>query len=323
MPKPKALAGVLATTHRDKHGEQLSKEHLEAMLNEIHGRDSPAWIYWDHQTTLPPVGLITSAKVDLREDGEYQLTFESELLDSDSYVALPQSLTKGLDVSEAELRSRIPAPSIQPDGELILLFDPRNFDESDVKDALGEIKELLPATHAQYVRKAEVPHPVIWFLVGWAGGQILSGFFTKMGEVAAETFLAASRESFTRLNKTVASLLKKSKGGNRPDVIFKFPQAQGGLFVEAVLERADEDTLQRVWEEIPLVHSMAQTLVERNRPGYFAEMKFLFNPTSGKWEINYLITRQGRQVVLGPRYYLPSHPLHKRWEEGQPKPPAP
>lgn len=317
MTEHRRIAGAFATTHLDRHGERLTKEALEDMAAQYATGRDPSWIYWNHETTLPPIGVLESVRVEGRPDGEYQLSFEGDLLGSESYDLLIRKPLVGLQTTESELLARVPDPAPQSAGRLTLLFDPRNFEEKDVEAALSEIAELLPVESAEYVRKAEIPHAVIWLLVGWAGGQLASGFISRIGELAADATLAASKAKFARLNVAIGKLLHKAKPHDRPDVIFGFHRQPGSPLIEAAVEHADPETLQAVWESLPLVYALANTLIERNRADYFVELKFLYNPASRKWEINYLTTRRTKQVILGPRYYVPDHPLYRRWQEAQ------
>lgn len=63
----------------------------------------------------------------------------------------------------------------------MITYDPRNFDPEDVTPLIEEINELVKTQQGLYIRKAALPHAVIWMLVGFAAGHIVAGFFYASG----------------------------------------------------------------------------------------------------------------------------------------------
>lgn len=89
MEDSRLIRGVAATTHIDRHGDRLSKEALEQMARDF--LEKGHLLYWNHETTLPPIGLVIQAWVEERKDGEHQLVYEGCLLREKDTYYLPES----------------------------------------------------------------------------------------------------------------------------------------------------------------------------------------------------------------------------------------
>ncbi len=61
------------------------------------------------------------------------------------------------------------------------------------------------------------------------------------------------------------------------------------------------------------------TVIKSNHKDFFQEAKFLYNPITKSWEINYLAIKKTKRIILGPRYSDQNHPLHHRWAENKGK----
>lgn len=304
--------GIAATTHIDKHGEHFTKEALEQMAQDR--SDASGLLYWNHETTLPPIGVVTSQWVEKREDGEYQLMFEACLFDGESFEPLLYSNIKGLDVTEEQIREIVFSTPPSSKGHLHINYDPRNFEPQEIAPILDEIGELVDVEQGHYVRKAELPQPVIWVLVAYVAGSIVTGFFSRIGEVAADKVGELAKKFYSQLGDQFSRLLGKSKPeGSRPDIIFGLPIEGSDTVVEGALENADPTYLEWALGSLPNLYGLARHLLDRNPPGFFSIMRFLFNPESRRWEINYLVTRKSNKIIQGLRYYDPEHPLRHRY----------
>jgi hypothetical protein len=185
--------------------------------------------------------------------------------------------------------------------------DPRNFDPDEANPIIASIDELIPTKRRMYVRKSDIPNVVVWILVAFA-----TGLVQRIGEVATDRMLESLHG---KLSQRVSLLLSKSKASERPDVIFSVTVPDSNAIIEGAVESASGQMLERVWPSLPELYCFALSLVRRNRKNLFSQLKFLFNPVTNKWEINYLLTKGTNRVILGPRYYERAHPLWQRWED--------
>jgi hypothetical protein len=141
-----------------------------------------------------------------------------------------------------------------------------------------------------------------------------AGFVGGLGKVTAEAAVEVGVSLVHRLNKRFSKILDLNPVG-QTDVIFQLPIPGSRTRVECAVENADECSLERVWGTLPTLYASAFHLIEQNRQGYFSEIKFLFNPVTRTWELNYLAIRDTHRIILGPRYQDPSHPLRARFEK--------
>ena len=178
---------------------------------------------------------------------------------------------------------------------------------------LSEISLIAPTRYKPHTRKAADPSPVIWILLVFA-----SGYINRFGELTAEKTIS----SLKIVGTSVSKFIGKHKNDKPADVIFALPIPDSVTIVEAAVENADRNgSIPAAISELPNVYYEAIRLIAANRKDYFEQIKYLFNPVTETWEINYLVTKKSKEIVLGPRYYEPDHPLHARYkafQEGRP-----
>ncbi len=307
MSKKNRFRGVMATTHLDRHGERITREALE-QIAEVDLSAHPLWLNWNHQTTLPPIGVITSQRVEPTEDGEYQLVNEGELLGEEDREFLPRSNVNGLDVTWSEVNETLKSTKPSATGHLEITYDIRNYDSEDVAPIIQSLNEIVPTTEQISVRKAEIPPAVIWVFVGFA-----AGFVARFGEVTADKLMEKAKKFYDDLTGRFSKFLD-IKPDEKPDIIFSVPIPDSLTVIEGAVEDADKMALDVAWRKLPDLYAIASCIISRNQKDYFAEMKFLYNPSTNNWDVNFFTTRKTHKVILGPRYYDPSHPLRKRWE---------
>lgn len=316
LNKKYPIGGIGASTDLDAHGERFTKEALEQMAQGMN--DRAQLMYWNHETTLPPIGIITSAWVEQREDGEYQLFYEGYLFEDGDTEFLPNSEIMGLDISQDDVKRIIDSTELAGTGtgHLRITYDPRNFDPENIDPIIDKFNEVVETEQGFYGRKAEIPHAVIWVLIGFAAGNIAAGFFTRIGEIAAEQALELAKNYYKQLGNYFEDLFKQAKPeGIPPDIIFCVPIEGSATVVEGALERAETAKITIVLEKLPDLYAIAKHIIDRNQEDFFSVMRFLFNPSNETWEINYLVTRNSNRIIKGTRYYYPQHSLRERYDE--------
>jgi len=277
--------GIAATTHLDKHGECVSKQLLDQWVADFRESGEPLWSYWNHQTTLPPILLVTKERVEQSDDGEYVLAVEGVILGEDDFEILPQSDLERVQVSSKEVTEVLKATPVRLE-TLEISYDPRNFNPDEASPIIASIDELIPTTQRMFVRKSEIPQVVVWILVAFA-----TGLVQRVGEVVADRTLESLHRT---LNQRISLLLSKSKASEKPDVIFSVTVPNSNTIVEGAVENASKQVLQRVWSSLPELYGFALSLVRKNRKDFFSQMNFLFNPVTNKK------LSQNAQSVLTP-----------------------
>jgi len=178
-----------------------------------------------------------------------------------------------------------------------------------VQPIIESLNELVPTEEQIFRRKAEIPREVIWVLVAFAGGII-----ARFGEKAADVITDTAVQFYKELNSRFARILELNPDV-KPDVIFNVPIPNTSTVVEAAVEEANKDDLEKAWRSLPVVYAIASHIINRCPPDHFADMKFLFNLQDHRWEINYFSVRATEKILLGPRYYQPEHPQYQRWKK--------
>jgi len=206
--------GIASTTHKDRHGERVTKEFLEHQAVIFKDGKQSMWGYWNHLTTLPPIFIVTDEKVEKRDDGEYQLVMKGERFEEEDFENLFQTDILIPEVTEQDILEIVQETPSSDSGELLIRYDPRNFNPDEIDPIIDSINEMVPTKRAHYVRKAEIPQPVLFILLAFA-----TGFFARLGEVTADKARQKASSFYEEFNKRFAQLLKKSKNLQKPDVI--------------------------------------------------------------------------------------------------------
>ena len=298
--------GIMATTHVDKHYERVSREGLESIAEQINNHEKIQWVTWDHQTTLPPIAYVDKAWVEQLEDGEYGLLFEATALTEQENLVI----TEDIEITQNEL------DSIQLGvTDLLLSHDRRNFDDKVIQTALEELSTQFPTGHQYYARKSEFPQSVVWLVVVFIAGGVSGGFLNRIGEVLADKVIAVTGQKLRNIGEILVSLRSKTLINDKPDYIFVVPMQDCDVNVEGALESPDTQTIVQACEKLPELYVYARKLLSQNQKDYFSDLKFLFNPVTQRWEINFLTIRKTHQVVKSQRYYIPEHALRLRYDE--------
>lgn len=296
----------MSTTHIDKHNERMDKDALVKSAEEINNSEQTFWITWNHQSTLPPIGTVDRTWVEQMDDGEYALHFEGTIFEDDERL----TITRDFEVTPEDLN--------QLDLRCVALglsHDPRNFTRDDIEQVVEDLSKDVPTEQNEYVRKSEIPQSVIWMIVAFAGGGIAGGFFNRIGEVAADKAIQVSKPLLQRIGKKLGSLTRKTIPGDKPDYIIKLQIPNVEENVEGAIESPTSEILTEACEKLPELYAYTHKVLSQNQPGYFQDIKFLYNPVVHRWEVNYLTIKKTQKIIYGRRYIDPDHPLRLRYEQ--------
>ncbi|MBZ0285129.1 MAG: hypothetical protein K8L97_30630 [Anaerolineae bacterium] len=314
MSTEKRFRAIAATTHIDRHQERFTREALEELAQVYISRGNTL-IFWNHETTLPPIGVVKSAHVENREDGEYELIIEGVEFDSSDFVSINQNPINGFIVSDEQLVEllKIFPPAIGASNHIHIAFDEQNFKKDEIETILQEIDTFLPISVESYVRKNTDPHPVIWIILGSGAGAILNGFLSRYGEVAADKTISVVKGLYQKLSGEFRNLAEKSEE-KQSDFLVSFELPNSDTKIECAIESTEDQDIENALINLWKAELMAFNLIDKNRKDLFSCIKFLFNSKTGAWELNYLVSRAHQQITWGPRYN-PNHPNYERYEE--------
>ena len=150
---------TIATTHRDRHGDVITREALEDLAEKASRRCIP--VMYEHDPRFPPLGRTLSAEVVRLPDGHHALVATAEMFELGD-VAPP--LDGGPSIELGKLADGIN-----------LVVDRSHLDESN-REVLAELA-AQGVTIERYAKKSLEPISVLVL----AFAIMAHGFFGKMG----------------------------------------------------------------------------------------------------------------------------------------------
>ena len=192
----KIMKSIMATTHLDLHGEMLTKEALDGMVEQVKTEYIP--VLWNHDIRYPPLGRIVSAEVVKLPDGHFALEATSEIFEESD----PPEVLAG-DGREIPLHyQETPTFNIQYD---------RTFRDDDGQLLVDQLHQLSNSQvePREFVKKALDPIQVLMIGTGvYVIGSIAKGFLSKLGS-----------DLYEKLRNTLVQYYRKRK---QPDSILDF-----------------------------------------------------------------------------------------------------
>lgn len=155
---------VIATTHIDRHNEQITLDCLQSMVPNFSSSYLPVTI--EHDPRNAPIGRCHSALVRQRSDGEHEL------------VVIADIFEPGDDESETNER-HLKVSGQHRDG-LAIEFDRTYCDEADQEDVLA-IANLFGTAPVEQAKKSLDPISVIQVSGLFILAAITNGFFGQIG----------------------------------------------------------------------------------------------------------------------------------------------
>lgn len=154
---------------------------------------------WNHQTSLPPLGIARATQVKLRDDGEYELVGEGVLFGDEDYEELRNSKIDLPDQQEIESAKYIPISFLE------VAYDRVNFSPNEIRPLIESLNEVIPTNEKIVVRKSELPVAVIWVLIGGISG----GFLSRLGEVLADKTISAGHSLLQSIKARFLSVFRQ------------------------------------------------------------------------------------------------------------------
>lgn len=156
---------VMATTHLDRHSTRFTRESLEEAAMHLKGRYIP---FLHEHDLLRPLGRTFGGSVRRRDDGEWELVAEVEVLEVGDTTA----------PSHPDLEFRPPAPT---DGELRVIVGDEFLRDPKSRETISEFKQFLGRPVEYQGRRALEPPDLIMLAGVYTLGRIAEGFLTQLG----------------------------------------------------------------------------------------------------------------------------------------------
>jgi hypothetical protein len=287
---------ILATTHIDLHFERFTKNALEQM-NEIINGDAKPLVTYDHDMAIPPAGKILESRIELREDGEYQLVATQEFFERTQWVELEDGTRVFKQESETD-RHPFSNKYEEVSDEYAVSFDFVNFESKEaVRSFIQEVEEQSGTEFeaGMHGRKSLIPDPefIIQLSKVIAGYLLAKKVIDKVGDKVAELIAEDVAKFYSFARSVIFTAAKYSRPKGRPiTYIFVAP---GDPYIEFVARSTNPDLVTDavLLEKLEAALSKAAYL---HRKLGAVRIQYLLND-KGEWEFNYLLTDKG--AVIG------------------------
>jgi hypothetical protein len=196
----KRIRGTSATTHPDRHGDQLTVGALVKNAEDANKAYYPLGL--NHDPRIPPIGRIIRSAVVPREQGHAALEVVAEQFEEGDTFDLgstPKRLAPYLFRTEPEI------------------IRDANFDDPQSIRAITELASALGLRTRKHTKKALAPLSV---LIVTATSWIAAGFLKGMG---SDLYMLAK--------KSLTALMKR-RGGRTQVLVFQFETAYEGRTVQ-------------------------------------------------------------------------------------------
>lgn len=291
---------IVATTHIDAHNERVTREALEKAAESVNSGKKPLLLL-DHDITIPPHGKMLSARVEKREDGEYQLVSEEEIFEKEVWLTLDD----GTKLFREESESNNAAFTDRYDGfrseGYEVSVDSANFDTYESKDAFfDEVRSAtnIEFTHRAFGRKAAIPDPEIviklaeaviaYLLAKDVVKKVADKVLDKIGDAIADDVAKFYEFTKTLIVKYAQYVRPRGRPVTYLFVITRQPR------IEFVARTSNPDLVLAaiMIEKLKVAISNAEYL---EKVLGATHIQYLLNE-NGEWEFNYLLTKTGGVV---------------------------
>ncbi|MFM9328998.1 hypothetical protein [Paenibacillus mesotrionivorans] len=285
---------LLATTHVDGHGMQMSKEVLDQAAAQINGPIVPG-MGIEHDITIPPIGKFVKAEVRQLPDGEYGVYGEFLLFDPEmtQKIALPDGEAAFVDVWAdkrpfADKHEEIPE-------EIVYSFDPTNFEsQAEMLKFQKELEDDGPNLQEMLIRKSLIPDPEFIVKLSKHAVEFLIAhqLLKKVGQQLASDTSNDIAKLYATIRNAAIKYGKYCIPKNRPiTYVFVIP---GTPTIEFVIRTANSATVSKAIhnEKISSAIDDANRLHEAITA---QKIQFILNEDE-KWTFNYMLTSTGSVV---------------------------
>jgi len=296
MGNPKKYRAVISSTHIDSHGDRMSLEALEQMVEAINNKDHCIRMGVDHRKDFPPKGRIENAS--LKKEGDYYLVeadfceFEkSEIVDWNETL-IKESFPNFFQFAEVDNNTP---------NKISILTDPHNFksyEEYKKYKTYVNSKIDLDIDMKEEMRKSAIPDPEIIFQLAssFIFYQLLKPVAKQIGEKVSDDIsdyaVTEGGKIIKLIDETLREFLYRSIPKTRPaSIIFDFP---GTPHIELIARTRDKNLVLKSLSENKIA-DVKKEIEELSKHINIAKVQFLLSK-KGKWKFNYLITSNGEAI---------------------------
>ncbi len=288
------LKSIMATTNVDRHGDKLTKEVLKRMIEQtMSNRAIP--ITGQHDRTIPPLGKIIEARIELLDDGEHAIITEGEIFNNRKEIVLADG-SKVIEINSTGDSRPFAFHGCDRGEELSIGIDYRNIDSiNDIKSLytaiLGYDVEIFNLKRKEFIPLSELLIIFPSLLFAYLAGKITKNVLDRIASDLSNTII----KYYDLSKRLIVEWIKKSKPTGEPKrIVFIM---KGNPTIEMVATTNDVDMIicalssNNLKEIIRRVSDIEKSL-------NIDKIQFILSD-NGEWEFNYILTKKGS--VIGTR----------------------
>lgn len=292
---------ILATTQIDLHFQRFTLKALEQMNSIINSEAKPLVTY-DHDSAIPPAGKLLESRIELRDDGEYQLVAIQEFFEGIEWDKLEDGTKVFKQESEID-RHPFSNKYEKVSDEFAVSFDFVNFESkqamrSFVEDVQEESGVEFEA--GMHGRKSLIPDPefIIQLSKVIAGYLLAKKLVDKVSDKIADLVAEDVAKFYSFVRSVVFKAARYARPKGRP-VTYIFV-APGSLYIEFVARSTNPELIVNAILLEKLEGALSKADYLHKKLGA-VRIQYLLND-KGEWEFNYLLTDKG--AVIGTEQSL-------------------
>lgn len=304
--------GIGATTHLDLHNCRLSREMLEELVNNINNEKYAIRMGIEHDSSIMPIGKILRGKIIELEEGESAVEIEQEIFEEIGTYIDPLNRIWHITGSYRDTRPFADAQMEKADN-IKVSIDPINFSQTGYEKLWDFYEQECQIDVECSMRKAVIPIPeiVITLMSGTFAVMVGKKIAEKMSEHVADDIV----KIYDLIKKIVLETLKYIKKDNRPVTYLVRERGEAFLLELAVITEKPECLFEALSsEKICQIEKEIDDFIN-NFDVEIDKIQCLYNKEPGKWEINYVSTKEGK-VIGSEKCYRKTVELRKQMGTG-------
>lgn len=291
----------LASTRIDKHNTIITLQALEGIVEQFKGHRKPA-VSVQHDRTVPPMGTIVSAHIQLAEDGHHELFAEYDVFPAPIPVTLSDG-TEAFEQHSDEERYAFATANIDSPETISVAVDDMNFESHDqLKQYYNELNETLdePIQKKNFGRKALINDPEI--VITLSAKAVAICLLIRVGNGVAEAVSEIAKEETKKLYTVIRTAITKfasyARPKNRPTTyVLQVPGTPNIEFV-ARSSNSNEVIIAFTNGSLSSVYPQLEGLRNTLNPEF---VQFILSD-KGIWHFNYLLTHDGSTIGTRQAY---------------------
>ena len=291
----------LASTRVDKHNTIMTLQALESLAEQVNRPRKPAMSV-QHDRTVPPMGTIVSAQIQLADDGHHELFAEYDVFPDPVPATLPDG-TEAFEQHSDNKRYAFAAATMASPETIAVGVDYMNFEShGQCEQFYAELRETLddPVQEKHYGRKALISDPELVITLGvkaaviWLAVRAGTGVAAAVSDIAKEE----TKNLYTVIRTAILKYASYARPKNRPTTYVL--QVPGTPNIEFVARSSDTNDVITAFTNASFsaVYPQLETLRSTFHPEF---VQFILSD-DGKWHFNYLLTHDGSTIGIKQAY---------------------